>query len=325
MPSIAGLQRQQRTQREEKHQHNQPSRCRSRRRAQKTVILDHTDNDAYQLRPANVRREHRKPARSMPLSLTMTSGHTSEEVSFSSLFSSSSSPDGRKKKPSPADETQRRTTRFCFPLRQSGSKQARRTGHQSPGPAPAASAASSAPPASSPGPASAPPLPSAPQSHGTSGRRARPHRRHHLQTPPERAGRESACRPLGSAADCGHSSATPAPRGCPAAPQEVVCSVPVGASCVTFTTSSTSALAVFGHRGAACCSTSSLFFRSVTFTEWWESSLPGPSRSTDAHAATCSAVVAAAASWRLQHVRHGHPWHPLSFHCAGCAKATLFE
>ena len=37
----------------------------------------------------------------------------------------------------------------------------------------------------------------------------------------------------------------------------------------------------------------------------------GLQRLTAARAATTRAVVAAAASWRLQHARHGHPWHPL--------------
>ena len=145
-------------------------------------------------------------------------GHTSEEVSSSSSFSSSSSPAWRKKKPSPADEAQilhvsavptanrasiswTSACRLCCLLRSSSFLTWA---------------------------ASAPPLPSAPQAHGTSGRRARPHRRLHLPTPPERAGRESACRPTRSAAGCGHSSAARAPRGCPGAPPEVVCSVPVG-------------------------------------------------------------------------------------------------
>ena len=65
--------------------------------AKKTVILVHTDHDAEQLRPANIRREHRKPARRMPLSLWMTSGHTSEEVSFSYYFSFSSSSQWKKR------------------------------------------------------------------------------------------------------------------------------------------------------------------------------------------------------------------------------------
>ena len=71
------------------------------------------------------------------------------------------------------------------------------------------------------------PSPSAPPAHGTSGRRARLHRQLHLPTPPDRAGRVSACRRLRSVAGCGHSSAAQAPRGCPAAPRGVA-SVPEG-------------------------------------------------------------------------------------------------
>ena len=155
----------------------------------------------------------------MPLSLTMTSAATRPRKSLFPLLLPLPLPGWEEEEAAAPSASSSSTSS------PSGARQGCPGAPRTPVPVPAASAASSAPPASSPGPASAPPPPpSAPQAHGTSGRRARPHRRLHLPTPPERARRESACRPLRSAAGCGHSSAARAPRGCPAAPPGEVCS-----------------------------------------------------------------------------------------------------